>query len=65
MKSEQAEIFNQANNMYLEAQRIKNESLRKAKMEEDRSSVVFGAGASPGSGNPSGGSQKESEFNLD
>lgn len=56
MKSEQAEIFNQANNMYLEAQRIKNESLRKAKMEEDRSSVVFGAGASPGSGNPSGGS---------
>lgn len=51
--------------MYLEAQRIKNDSLRKAKLEEDRSSVVFGAGASPGSGNPSGGSAKESEFNLD
>lgn len=43
MKDEQAEAFNQANKIYIDAQRIKNEQLKQSKLEEEKGQVVFGA----------------------
>ena len=43
MKDEQAEAFNQANKIYIDAQRMKNDQLRQNKMEEEKGQVVFGA----------------------
>ena len=51
MKDEQAEAFNQANKIYMEAQRIKSETAKKEKQEEEKGNVVFGA--------------QQSEVNLD
>ena len=42
MKDEQAEAFNQANKIFMEAQRLKSDSIRASKAEEDRSLVQFG-----------------------
>ena len=42
MKDEQAEAFNQANSIYIEAQKMKNEQLRASKLEEEKGNVVFG-----------------------
>ena len=44
MKEQQAEAFNQANKIYLEAQKIKTESLKASKLEEEKSQVTFGVG---------------------
>ena len=43
MKDEQAEAFNQANKIYIDAQRIKNEQLKQSKLEEEKGHVMFGA----------------------
>ena len=37
MKDEQAEAFNQANKIFMEAQRIKSDSMKASKMEEEKS----------------------------
>jgi len=42
MKDEQAEAFNQANKIFMEAQRIKSDSMKASKMEEEKSQVQFG-----------------------
>jgi hypothetical protein len=40
MKDEQAEAFNQANKIFMEAQRIKNENIKSQRLEEEKG--VFG-----------------------
>lgn len=50
MKDEQAEAFNQANKIFMEAQRIKNENVKNQRAEDEKNQVVFG--------------QQSSEINL-